>query len=216
MVYAAAFKSSFTLPAKYGWYLAGWAFLCTRFDTPSPGRCCSAADSWGSLLALLCLLSTGPDCLIMARENVCSCQLWAIAINGPHSWPAPHSTPVRLCTAVHPVCPSPQVAISHTEPRPCLHPKYPHRHHRAPLPIPPKPTSCHPAQACVRSPWRSGMPPLWTTSATPTCTPSSGAVHLAMQLTRMSVSRRSRSTATRSTTPAHQQVTQGTMVWHRG
>lgn len=38
MAYAAAFKTSYTLPAKYGWYLAGWAFLCTRFDTPQAGR----------------------------------------------------------------------------------------------------------------------------------------------------------------------------------
>lgn len=39
MAYAAAAKASYTLPAKYGWYLAGWAFLCTRFDTPQAGRC---------------------------------------------------------------------------------------------------------------------------------------------------------------------------------
>lgn len=37
MSYAAALKTGYSLPAKYGWYLAGWAFLCTRFDTPQAG-----------------------------------------------------------------------------------------------------------------------------------------------------------------------------------
>jgi hypothetical protein len=45
MAYAAAFKNSYTLPAKYGWYLAGWAFLCTRFDTPQAGRCSRGVDA---------------------------------------------------------------------------------------------------------------------------------------------------------------------------
>lgn len=42
MAYAAAFKNSYVLPAKYGWFVAGWAFLCTRFDTPQAGKC------WGT------------------------------------------------------------------------------------------------------------------------------------------------------------------------
>jgi len=48
MAYAAAFKTSYTLPAKYGWYLAGWAYLCTRFDTPQAGMREISMEEWNA------------------------------------------------------------------------------------------------------------------------------------------------------------------------
>jgi hypothetical protein len=36
-MYASAFRPAYQFPAKYGWFVAGWAFLATRFNTPQPG-----------------------------------------------------------------------------------------------------------------------------------------------------------------------------------
>jgi hypothetical protein len=37
MSYASAVKASFSFPAKYGWFLAGWAYLCTWTNVPPAG-----------------------------------------------------------------------------------------------------------------------------------------------------------------------------------
>jgi hypothetical protein len=61
MAYAAAFRSSYQLPAKYGWFLAGWAFLCTRFDTPQAGE----------FVGMPIQQHTSPDCFL----GVYSCRV---------------------------------------------------------------------------------------------------------------------------------------------
>jgi hypothetical protein len=38
MAYASAVKGSWSLPAKYGWFLAGWAYLNTRFNETQAGE----------------------------------------------------------------------------------------------------------------------------------------------------------------------------------
>jgi hypothetical protein len=60
MSYASAVKASFSFPAKYGWFLAGWAYLCTWTNVPPAGvllqQCLEAFSSICSCPHALCLL----------------------------------------------------------------------------------------------------------------------------------------------------------------
>eukprot|EP00877_Chromochloris_zofingiensis_P006297 jgi/Chrzof1/1920/Cz10g26100.t1 len=46
MSYAAAVKAGYSLPAKFGYFMAAWAFLCTRFEHPPPGYRELAMEEW--------------------------------------------------------------------------------------------------------------------------------------------------------------------------
>lgn len=108
MAYAAAFKSSYTLPAKYGWYLAGWAFLCTRFDTPQPG---GLACSMGFLL---CPRTACTALHVRSRSGTLTAtQLTCCAVRPPT--PAPwHHTPPHSNACLHgtpPACAAEQSSM---------------------------------------------------------------------------------------------------------
>lgn len=48
MVYATVAKTSFSWPAKYGWFLAGWAYLCTWRDRPEAGLREISIEEWNA------------------------------------------------------------------------------------------------------------------------------------------------------------------------
>ncbi|KAF6261389.1 hypothetical protein COO60DRAFT_1636831 [Scenedesmus sp. NREL 46B-D3] len=48
MSYASAVKASFSFPAKYGWFLAGWAYLCTWTNVPPAGMREIGIEEWNA------------------------------------------------------------------------------------------------------------------------------------------------------------------------
>jgi hypothetical protein len=48
MAYASAVKGSWSLPAKYGWFLAGWAYLNTRFNETQAGMREISMEEWNA------------------------------------------------------------------------------------------------------------------------------------------------------------------------
>jgi hypothetical protein len=52
MSYASAVKASFSFPAKYGWFLAGWAYLCTWTNVPPAGALLQQCSSSSQHLQL--------------------------------------------------------------------------------------------------------------------------------------------------------------------
>eukprot|EP00879_Flechtneria_rotunda_P004406 GHRR01004657.1.p1 GENE.GHRR01004657.1~~GHRR01004657.1.p1 ORF type:complete len:106 (+),score=21.98 GHRR01004657.1:134-451(+) len=49
MVYAATVRAGkYTFPAKYGWFLAGWAYLCTWKNTPQAGMREVSMEEWNA------------------------------------------------------------------------------------------------------------------------------------------------------------------------
>lgn len=47
-MYASIMRAPHALPAKFGYFLAAWAYLCTHFDEPLPGTREIALEEWGA------------------------------------------------------------------------------------------------------------------------------------------------------------------------
>jgi len=47
-MYAQAMKAGYTLPAKYGWFLAAWAWVCSRRYQPEPGMREISMEEWNA------------------------------------------------------------------------------------------------------------------------------------------------------------------------